>query len=277
MTDPAPVVTAVMAARDAAATIAQAIDGVLSQTFGDWELIVVDDGSTDDTATIVAAVGDPRVRLVPLPRAAGRGGARNRALAIARGRYLAVCDADDVSLPDRFALQVAALDADPGLVAVGGQVLNVADGEAPRQVYRYPTTAADVERRFARGQMPLPHQASMIRSGPVAAVGGYSPQCRRAQDLELFLRLRPHGRMTNLDEPVLLYRHPRRTPLKYWLVNGVWRRYAVACADAALAGEPAPTPNRFVRHPRLAAALARDTAGYVRSRLHQATGEVRAL
>jgi teichuronic acid biosynthesis glycosyltransferase TuaG len=264
-----PRVTAVMAARNAEATIGAAIDAVLTQTMTDLELIVVDDGSTDATSVVVAGYADPRVRLVRLGANAGRGGARNEALRHARGRYLAICDADDVSLPDRIQRQADYLDEHPSVGVVGGQVLNFGDWGGPTQVYRYPLTTDGVERRFARGQMPVPHQASMLRRDLVQAVGGYAPECRRAQDLELFLRLRPRTAMVNLDEAVLLYRHDRRTSLRYWVVNGTWRRYAVARSGAVLSGRPPVSVAAFRRRPTAPAAVAWDCASYVRSRLHE--------
>jgi glycosyltransferase involved in cell wall biosynthesis len=266
-----------MAACDAADTIGAAIDAVLAQTMADLELIVVDDGSTDATSAVVEGYTDPRVRLLRLDRNAGRGGARNEALRHARGRYVAICDADDVSLLDRFQQQADHLDRHPEVGVVGGQVLNFGDWVGPTQVYRYPLTAEGVERRFARGQMPVPHQASMLRRELIEQVGGYAPECRRAQDLELFLRLRPRTTMVNLADAVLLYRHDRRTSLRYWLVNGTWRRYAVVRSAAVLSGQTPVPFGEFRRRPSAPAAVAWDCASYLRSRLHERFAGARAL
>src|SRR5204862_461786 len=86
--------------------------------FGDWELVAVDDGSRDDTVAVLRSVGDPRIRVIESAVNGGPVVARNCAFAAARGRYIAGLDQDDLCLPDRFARQVAWLDAHPGTVLV---------------------------------------------------------------------------------------------------------------------------------------------------------------
>ncbi len=272
-----PLVTAVMAARDAEDTIEAAIGGVLAQTLEEFELLVVDDGSRDRTAEVAASYDDRRVVLVRLESNAGRGAARNVALERARGSLVAVCDADDVSLPGRFALQAGFLAEQEDVGVVGGQVLNFGPWGGPQAVYRYPTSRDAVEARFEQGQMPVPHQASMIRAVLLQRAGGYAAECRRCQDLELFLRLRPHTAMTNLDEPVLLYRHDQFTSLKYWLTNGSWRRYAVTRSRAVLSGSEPPSYDEFSRRAGAAVDSAVDCVTYVRSQLHQRLVGVRSL
>lgn len=106
----------------------QAIESVLAQTYPDFEIIVVDDGSTDDTRAVVAGFGDARIRY-EYQANAGRSAARNRGLALARGEYIAFLDDDDLFLPDKLAVQVGFLDAHPeiGLAAGGAEVI-AADG-----------------------------------------------------------------------------------------------------------------------------------------------------
>jgi succinoglycan biosynthesis protein ExoO len=102
-------VSVIMPARNARATVREAIESVLAQTHPDVELLVCDDASTDDTAAIVAAIDDPRIHLVRNPASLGPGPSRDRLIAMARGDYIAVLDADDVYLPGRLArlLEVA--------------------------------------------------------------------------------------------------------------------------------------------------------------------------
>jgi len=95
------------------AFVAEAVASVLGQTMGDLELIVVDDGSTDATPAILAAISDERFRGATLPANAGIAAARNIGMAMVRGEYVAVMDADDVSLPERLRVQVEFLDANP--------------------------------------------------------------------------------------------------------------------------------------------------------------------
>ena len=116
LSDP-PSVSVVIPAYNRAATIVAAIDSVLRQTWTDFELIVVDDGSTDGTLAAAAAVADPRLRLVPAPRNLGAAGARNLGVEEARGTWIAFQDSDDEWLPEKLAKQMARLATPP---AAGG-------------------------------------------------------------------------------------------------------------------------------------------------------------
>src|SRR5690606_17218080 len=106
--------------------ISEAIESVIGQTYDNWELIIVDDGSTDDTEYVVRSFRDPRIRYYKQVNR-GRGAARNVALQFAKGTYVAITDADDISLPRRFELQVRFLEANPAVAVVGGQILHFVD------------------------------------------------------------------------------------------------------------------------------------------------------
>ncbi len=120
-----PTVSVIMSAFNAEAYLREAVDSILAQTFGDFELIVVDDASTDRTLEIVAEYSDPRIRVIRNPSNLGVGGARNRGLRLARGKYIAMHDADDTSVPDRLAQQVTYLDAHPEVGLIGSTQLHV--------------------------------------------------------------------------------------------------------------------------------------------------------
>ena len=109
-----PAVTVVVPTHDRAATLPRLLRTVLGQTFTDLELVVVDDGSTDDTAAVLAQCTDPRLTTVRHPEALGVSSARNSGTRIASGRYVAWCDDDDVWAPHKLELQLAALEATPG-------------------------------------------------------------------------------------------------------------------------------------------------------------------
>src|SRR5512140_3724189 len=113
-----------MAAFNAARFVEQALASLSAQTLDDLEVLVADDGSTDDTAGRVeeAARRDPRIRLLRLGRNRGQAAALNAAVDRARGRYLALLDADDEATPTRLADQAAALALEPELILVGGAV-----------------------------------------------------------------------------------------------------------------------------------------------------------
>jgi len=114
-----------MSAYNAQAFLREAVDSILAQTFDDFELIVVDDASSDETPRILAEYSDPRIRILRNSTNLGVGGARNKGLSIARGKYIAIHDADDTSIPDRFALQVDYLNAHPDVGLVGSTAFYV--------------------------------------------------------------------------------------------------------------------------------------------------------
>lgn len=162
--------TVVMPCFDAAAFVAEAVQSILSQSFADLELIVADDGSTDGTLGIARAVAstDPRVNVFS-PQHGGVVVARNHALAIARGEFVALMDADDVALPDRLVTQVAFLDRCPEVAAVGSWMQVVDADRRPQQVLKKRPT--DVGRRHA-STVPIFHPTAMIRRSAIDAVGG---------------------------------------------------------------------------------------------------------
>lgn len=124
----APVVSVVMAAYNGAALIGETLESLATQTLGEFEAIVVDDRSTDDTLAVLRGWPDGRVRAIALEENGGPVRARNRAFAEARGRYIAGLDQDDLCRPERFARQVAYLEANPDVALVGSDTAVLVDG-----------------------------------------------------------------------------------------------------------------------------------------------------
>ena len=110
-----PKISVIMPAYNAERYIREAIDSILRQTWSDFELIIIDDGSTDSTAAIIAGYTDNRIRFCPNAQNMGVAATLNRGLELACGAYVARMDADDISLPERFAKQAAYLDAHPNV------------------------------------------------------------------------------------------------------------------------------------------------------------------
>ncbi len=221
-------VSAVMPTYNMAQYLPMAIDSIRAQDFQDWELIVVDDGSTDDTRQVLKRYTDPRIRTFTAARNGGRSVARNMALAQARGRYIAICDSDDISMPERFSRQVAFLDAHPDIHVISSQMLLMWGSEPPQARVVFPESPEDIRRRFSRGQMGVVHGASMLRAECFERCGVYSPELAAAEDIELFLRMQGTCRFQTLPEPLLVYRHElRRLTLRKWLFRTRCHRYAL--------------------------------------------------
>jgi hypothetical protein len=203
-----PRVSVVMPFRDAGPWIEESIRSMLDQTYASLEVVAVDDGSTDDGPTKVAALAqiDPRVRLVR----EGRNGfvaSLNRGIELARGEYIARMDADDASLPDRIARQVAFLDAHPDVGVVGGQILAVVEGRTivPPWWIDTPTEHDAIVRSLVQ-RNAIYHPTALLRRSELIGVGGYRPAFTVVQDYDLWLRLAERTRLANLPERVLRYR-----------------------------------------------------------------------
>jgi len=230
-------VSAIMPTFNAAPYLRAAVDSVLGQTMTDWELIVVDDGSSDDSWAILATYADARIKRYRQTQNRGRGAARNEALARAKGRYIAICDSDDISLPNRFAKQVSFLDSHPEIDIVSSQMKYFWKASTPRIRVLYPEHPAAIQQRFARGKMAVAHAASMIRAECFERFGPYAEECKRAQDLEFFLRIRHECRFENLSDFLVMYRHELRgISFQKFMETARYGCYAVYRADAVSQG-----------------------------------------
>jgi len=181
----------------------EAVDSILSQTFTDFEFIIIDDGSTDDTADILRlyAQQDKRIRLHHQTNQ-GIVAALNTGLGMARGKYLARMDADDISLPGRFAAQVDFLEAHPDVGALGCSV-QVMDRESVlSSIWRVPTEHGVLKWQTCFS-CPLMHPTVMMRREVVERVGGYDPGMEHAEDYDLWRRLSGVTRLANLDDVLL--------------------------------------------------------------------------
>jgi glycosyltransferase involved in cell wall biosynthesis len=204
-----PRVSVLMAVRDGAPWVKDAVASVLTQTLTDLELIVVDDGSTDATPHILAGVSDPRVRVARRPRE-GLTPALNHGLGLARAPIVARLDADDVALPERLARQVAFLDTNPEVGVLGSAAREVnGDGREVR-VVRPPEDDAALRHALIR-RNPMVHSTVTMRRAAIERVGGYDPLFAVAQDYDLWMRLAGVTRLANLREPLVVRRLlPRR-------------------------------------------------------------------
>jgi glycosyltransferase involved in cell wall biosynthesis len=198
-----PRVSVVIGAYDSARTLERAIAGILAQTVEDLELLVVDDGSRDESPAIAAAAAarDARVRPLVLGRNLGIAASLNVALAQARAPVVAVNDADDVSAPERLARQLAVLDERPRVAVVGSRQREVdAEGRelAPRTRF-----AAGVVNDVLRRYNPVPNTSAAFRRDVALAVGGYDERWRYAAEYDLWLRIVAAGHdVVALDEPL---------------------------------------------------------------------------
>jgi glycosyltransferase involved in cell wall biosynthesis len=181
----------------------EAVQSVLAQSFADFELLAIDDGSTDSSVAILEAFGDPRIRVVSQPNG-GKIAAAERGLNEARGRYVAILDADDRCAPERLAQQVAYLDAHAETVMIGSALGIIDERGARIGVRRYPQGDAAL-RRAVTIYNPFGHSSLMYRRDVALAAGGYDPRYV-IEDWDLSLRLMRRGEVANLPGVLAEYR-----------------------------------------------------------------------
>lgn len=203
-----PVVSVVMPVYNGGPYLRPAVKSILAQTLGDFELIAVDDGSKDDSLSVLRefAAGDPRVRVISRPNT-GIVGALDDGLAAARGEFIARMDSDDLSTPDRFEKQVKFLREHPDHVLVGSQVLLIDPNGLALCAKRDTEYAHDaIDAAHLAGRWPLVHPTVMMRRAAIERIGGYRAKYQWLEDLDLFLRLAETGKLANLPDVLLHYR-----------------------------------------------------------------------
>jgi glycosyltransferase involved in cell wall biosynthesis len=183
------------------------MESVLAQTFGDVEYLIIDDGSTDESAKVLREYEerDPRIRLTVRGNK-GLTVTLNEALEQARGEFVARMDCDDISRPDRFEKQLSAMRADPSLVCVGGSFELIDEKGRLLTRLRPPTDDATIQKLLLAGHTAICHPAAIIRRDALTRVGNYDPYFKTTQDLDLWLRLGEVGRLGNVTEVVLQFR-----------------------------------------------------------------------
>lgn len=245
-----PLVSVMMPAYNAASFIKLAIESICVQTYTNWELICYDDGSTDDTVAVVEALAtnDPRIRLYRGIHG-GRGKARNAALQHCTGEFIAMCDADDISLPNRFAEQIEYLTLNPAIDAVGAFQIPFKDWPPTdtSHVITWPTDSASIGRKFDALRMAMPNCVVMIRRHCFDRVGGFDEALLRSQDFGFFLKLhRSGGQFANLAKPLIYYRQEGNMPsFAYWLDSEKY--HAMAIVRAGSSNKPPSLSGRFRR------------------------------
>lgn len=199
---PPPQVTVLMPARDAVHTLRTAIASVLAQTGPTLELLVIDDGSQDETPSILAEEPDPRLHSLRLEQSLGVAGALNRGLLEARGSFIARLDADDHMAPDRIARQLVALEQHPDIDLIGS-AMTVVDESGTVLGRTTPPLDPDAIAASLWVTNPIAHPSILCRRRTLD--DGY-PTIRGCEDWAAWLRLAASSRIANLAEPLTFYR-----------------------------------------------------------------------
>ncbi|MFH0806296.1 MAG: glycosyltransferase [Candidatus Brennerbacteria bacterium] len=194
-----PSISVILAVYNGARFVRDSITSVLAQTFRDFELIIVNDGSTDGTADILDGFRDERIVRLTNEKNIGLVRSLNRGLEVARGTYIARADADDWSDTSRFEKQIKYLESHPEIGVVGTHVAQVDARGRGLSVLRPPETHAAIFWELIFG-LPLVHPSVMMRRNVVAAAEGYDPAFIHIEDTELWSRLIAKTRFANIPE-----------------------------------------------------------------------------
>jgi glycosyltransferase involved in cell wall biosynthesis len=253
-----PVISVLMSVYNGEKYLAEAIESILNQTFSDFELLALDDGSTDESLKLLREYASRDSRLHVIAREhRGFGSTENELVKYARGEFIAKMDQDDISLPNRFELQVAYLKKYPKVVVVGGANQLIDSAGRYLTTLLPPQTDVEIQALILRGHSAITHPSVMMRSAMIKSVGGYNEQYIIAGDLDLWLRLGELGELANLKEVVFKYRlhaksisenaGEKQREAARTVCENAWRRRNVAGVFTAEALWR-PGPDRASRH-----------------------------
>ncbi len=250
-TSTAPRITVVMPVYNAERYLRAAIDSILGQTFADFELLIVDDGSDDGSTAIVSSYTDERIRLIRNECNLGLIATLNKGLQAARGQYVARMDADDISLPTRLARQIAYLDRHREVGVVGSYFHRIDENGRILSTDRRKTKDFLVSFRiYVEAYNPFCHPAVMFRTKGIRDGGGYNPAFPSAEDGALWFQLNEAGiKFATIPRVLLLYRiHGGQICQqdKHTQVMSFYRAYAGSLSS--LLGVPVPPEEAMRLH-----------------------------
>jgi hypothetical protein len=208
-------VSVVMVVCDVERFLSESIESMLNQTFRDYEFIILDFGSRDKSKAIVStyAVHDHRIRMHEIP-ACSLVEARIAACSLAEGSYLAIMDADDISLSDRLLHEVEFMECHPEVGVLGGAAEWIDAARRPLWTLHVPQADQEIKRELA-SRCPFTHSAVLIRKDAFDAVNGYRRVFSRSHDYDLWLRLAERWVFANLEQVVVQYRiHAHQASLR---------------------------------------------------------------
>jgi len=238
-----PTVSVVMSVFNGERFVAEAIESILNQTFRDFEFIIVNDGSTDGSADILARYQEADVRIILHHHTnQGQVPSLNIACGLARGRYLARIDADDIALPERFERQVAYLEQNPPVALVGSLVKFIDASGRELTTIPFPTDDKGIKSwLFELHLVPFSHPTLVFRTEAFRAVKGYRTIFAPAEDYDLLIRIAERWQLSNLPERLVeMRRHVHSLSFSNPRQQVISILIAWAASTRRRAGEPDP-------------------------------------
>jgi len=233
-----PKISVLMPVYNAESYVKESINSILVQTFIDFELIIVNDGSTDSSLSILEefAQQDSRMKIISRPNS-GIVGALNDGLKLCTGKYIARMDADDLCRTDRFELQVARMEAEPELVALGSCAAVIDPEGDMLGNAQLPLEHDRIDAQHLKGISSIFHPAVIIRRDVICQLSGYRQPAWPAEDLDLWLRLAEKGKIANLPDKLFIWRRTldgivassqaSQKKAIHWILNDCWHRRGI--------------------------------------------------
>jgi len=198
-------ITVLMSVYNGEHYLRKAIQSILSQTFTDFEFIIINDGSTDSTSSILNSYTDSRIHLIRNVQNIGLVKSLNKGLQLARGEYIARMDADDISLPERLYKQVRFLDENPSVAMVGSWTEVINEDSIIEEIWQVPTSSHLLRWRLLFHNT-FTHSAVMFRKNIISQLGGYNDKAISAEDYDLWSRISFHWDVANIPEVLVKWR-----------------------------------------------------------------------
>jgi len=200
-----PKISVILAVHNGQRYLSDAIDSILSQTFLDFELIIINDGSTDKTQSIIDSYKDPRIVAIKNESNEGAVSSRNKGIMLSRGSYIAIQDADDKSLPEKFSKQAKILDENPNIGAVSSYF--IFSDMAGREFYTalVPCDNKTIQEKLI-SEFIFCHCALMFRAEHLKNLGGYRKELFLSEDYDMVLRVAEVSQIVNIPEVLFSYR-----------------------------------------------------------------------
>jgi len=258
-----PIVSVVMVVCNVERFLAEAIESILAQTFRDFEFIIIDYGSTDRSRSIISSLAakDKRIKLHEIPHCI-LPEARNAGCFLAQGQYIALLDADNVSLPERLQWGVEFMEKHPEVGVVGGgmEAIDARGASLPNFALPYQAVPRPVESREIQTALlsycAIWQNSVLMRKEAFTLVGGYRTPFLQAEDYDLWLRIAERFEMANLKQPVFKFRyHPSQLSVRKRTEQTLCYLAARASAAGRKAGQPDPLDSAKEITPAVLVAL----------------------
>jgi glycosyltransferase involved in cell wall biosynthesis len=202
-----PTVSVLTSCYNASRYLAEAIESILEQTFKDFEFILIDDGSADNTVEIIRQYEKKDKRIVRIEKAhTGLTDSLNLGLGMARGTWIARLDADDLALKNRLEEQVNYVLNNKDIVLLGTGCIVIDENGVEIRRKTYPSSNANLLKCIFNGGSPFPHSSVLFRRDEVQRMGGYRPRFNMVEDVDLWLRLSSEGQIASLKMPLIKLR-----------------------------------------------------------------------